>query len=112
MGGGGGGGYHHSVQLEDGKNRGDEIVIIPLHRGRGGRRHGSSTNIVNKADEDDYDKIGYILLDLAILEYHQQLQRQPRRQWLSWLVSSAAEVSCGDTGATPKISNCTAACQN
>ncbi len=68
------------------------------------------TNIVNKADDDgNANGIDCILLDLAMSGYHQRLQRQPRRQWLSWFASSAAEVSCCDTEATPRISNHTAA---
>ncbi len=110
-GGGGGEGYHQGVGIEDRENRGDESTIIPSHHGRGGGRYGSSTNIIIKADDDGNDNgIGCILLDLAMSGYHQQLQRQPRRQWLSWWsASSAAEVSCCDTEATPRISNCTAA---
>ncbi len=54
-GGGSGGGYHHGVGLKNGENRGDESKIIPLRHGRGVRRYGSSTNIVNKADNNDED---------------------------------------------------------
>jgi hypothetical protein len=81
----GGEGYHHGVRLEDGENRGDESAIIPSRRGREGGRYGSSTNIVSTADDDGDDNgIGCISLDLAMSGYHQRLQRQPRRQWLSW----------------------------
>ena len=77
-------------RVEEGENRGDKSMIIPSRRGRGGRRYVSSTGIVNKADDNNHDDgICCISLDLAMLGYHYH-QRQPRRQWPSWLASSMA----------------------
>jgi hypothetical protein len=87
---------------------------MPLRCGRGGRKYGSLTNIVNKADGNGNDDgIGCIFLDLAMSAgYHQWLQQQPRQQWLLWLASFMAKVSCCNTEATPRISNLSAAHQH